>query len=70
MKKKINDQYHFIGIGGIGMSALANILLQKGVKVTGSDVATSSITDQLQKQGAEIFIGHSPQNIQPESTIV
>jgi len=40
----MSEQYHFIGIGGIGMSALANILLEKGLKVSGSDVAASYVT--------------------------
>lgn len=70
MKKNTHDQYHFIGIGGIGMSALASILLQKGIKVSGSDVAPSAATEQLQKEGAKIFIGHSSENIQPISTVV
>lgn len=70
LKNKLNQQYHFIGIGGIGMSALANILLSKGIKVTGSDVAPSSVTEQLQGRGAEIFIGHAPQNIQPPTVVV
>ncbi len=70
LKNKLNHQYHFIGIGGIGMSALASILLQKGIKVTGSDVAPSYVTDRLQSQGAEIFIGHSPQNIHPSTIVV
>jgi UDP-N-acetylmuramate--alanine ligase len=62
--------YHFIGIGGIGMSALANILLQKGTKVSGSDVAPSYVTEQLQKQGAEIFIGHSSGNIKDPCAVI
>ena len=66
----MNDQYHFIGIGGIGMSALATILLQKGIAVTGSDIAPSYVTDQLQRQGAKIFVGHASENIQPSSIIV
>ncbi len=70
LKNKLNQHYHFIGIGGIGMSALANILLQKGIKVTGSDVASSFVTDQLQTQGAEIFIGHARQNIHPSTVVV
>lgn len=68
--EKMNEQYHFIGIGGIGMSALANILLQKGVKVSGSDVSSSYVTDQLQKKGAEIFIGHSSGNIKDPSAVI
>jgi UDP-N-acetylmuramate--alanine ligase len=70
VKNKINHQYHFIGIGGIGMSALANILLQRGAKVTGSEIAASYVTDQLQNKGAEIFIGHSPQNINSSAVVV
>ena len=66
----MQEQYHFIGIGGIGMSALATILLEKGIKVTGSDVASSFVTDALQKKGAEIFIGHSSTNLQQPSAVI
>jgi UDP-N-acetylmuramate--alanine ligase len=66
----MQEQYHFIGIGGIGMSALARILLQKGAHVTGSDIAPSYVTDQLQKLGAEIFFGHSPSNIKQPSAVI
>ncbi len=47
--------YHFVGIGGVGMSALANILLQKGKKIQGSDEACTSITEDLKIAGAQIF---------------
>ncbi len=50
--------YHFIGIGGIGMSALARILLQRGYPVSGSDQAASPIVEGLKKEGAKITIGH------------
>lgn len=50
---------HFIGIGGIGMSALAELLLGQGKKVTGSDVKGSPIVDRLQARGATINIGHT-----------
>jgi len=67
----MNDPvYHFIGIGGIGMSALATILLQRGSKVTGSDLAASVITEKLKQQGAEISIGHSPGNLQDPSIVI
>jgi UDP-N-acetylmuramate--alanine ligase len=66
----MSEQYHFIGIGGIGMSALANILLEKGLKVSGSDVAASYVTEQLQKRGAEITIGHCSSNIKEPSVVV
>ena len=66
----MNNRYHFIGIGGIGMSALVRVLLQRGAQVTGSDIATSYITDQLEKEGAQIFIGHDRNNIREPSTVV
>src|SRR5581483_5558829 len=62
--------YHFIGIGGIGMSALAQILLERGAKVSGSDISSSQVTQKLEKQGAKIFIGHSSDNISHPSTVV
>jgi UDP-N-acetylmuramate--alanine ligase len=54
---------HFIGIGGIGMSAVARMLLEQGKIVTGSDGTQSPITDELVSLGAEICIGHKAQNI-------
>jgi UDP-N-acetylmuramate-alanine ligase len=52
-------KYHFIGIGGIGMSALARILLKRGAQVQGTDSAVSYVTEGLQKAGAEIYSNHS-----------
>lgn len=66
----MENHYHFIGIGGIGMSALANILLQRGIKVTGSDMTSSSLVEELKKQGAQIYIGHAAQNIQSPCVVV
>lgn len=54
---------HFVGIGGIGMSALAKWFLHEGVKVSGSDVHLSSITHDLEARGATIFSGHSDANL-------
>ena len=55
---------HFIGIGGIGVSALAQYYLAKENEVSGSDLSSSEITDLLKKRGAKIFIGkHSPKNL-------
>jgi UDP-N-acetylmuramate--alanine ligase len=56
-------QIHFIGIGGIGMSALAQYFLARGARVSGSDVARSEITDMLRKRGISIRIGHKKINI-------
>lgn len=66
MKKKC----HFIGIGGIGMSGLARILLSKKVPVSGSDMASSYVTDGLKQAGAEVFIGHAAQHVEPNSTVI
>jgi UDP-N-acetylmuramate--alanine ligase len=54
---------HFVGIGGIGMSGIAEILLDQGFKVSGSDRALSEVTERLQKLGAIINEGHRPENI-------
>jgi UDP-N-acetylmuramate--alanine ligase len=64
------DCYHFIGIGGIGMSALAQILLQRGISVSGSDTVSSSLIEELQKRGAKIFIGHNASHIHNPSAII
>jgi UDP-N-acetylmuramate--alanine ligase len=66
----MSASYHFIGIGGIGMSALASILLQKGAKVTGSDEKDSFIVDKLRKEGAQVFIGHNANHVQPGAVVV
>lgn len=61
--------FHFIGIGGIGMSALARILLQQGFSVQGSDTAPSLLLDQLEREGAKISIGHKAEGMEG-STVV
>jgi UDP-N-acetylmuramate--alanine ligase len=59
-----------VGIGGIGMSGVARILLKRGCKVSGSDMRPSHIIDSLQEAGAQIFIGHGPGNIPPQADVV
>jgi UDP-N-acetylmuramate--alanine ligase len=54
---------HFVGIGGIGMSALAKWFLHEGVKVSGSDMHLSSITHDLESRGAKIYSGHAITNL-------
>lgn len=66
----INKKVHFIGIGGISMSGIAEILLSKGYKVSGSDRSFSPLTDKLKSLGAEIYIGHSSDNIKNVDLIV
>jgi len=58
-KRKI----HFVGIGGIGISAIAEIVLDLGFKVSGSDISSSANIEKLKKRGATVFIGHDPQNV-------
>lgn len=62
--------YHFIGLGGIGMSALARILLQKGAKVQGSDVKQSQLLLDLEQEGAKVRIGHAIDEIESTMTVV
>jgi len=57
---------HFVGIGGIGMSGIAEILMDQGFKITGSDRAASDNTDRLKELGAHIFIGHAAENLEPD----
>ena len=61
---------HFIGIGGAGMSGLAEILLARGVKVSGSDLVKSEKTDELKSLGAKIYIGHREVNITDDIDLV
>jgi len=62
---------HFIGVGGIGMSGIAEILLDQGFNVSGSDRTLSEVTERLQKLGATIYEGHHAENIaQDVDTVV
>ncbi|MBP7074298.1 MAG: UDP-N-acetylmuramate--L-alanine ligase [Rhabdochlamydiaceae bacterium] len=63
-------RYHFIGIGGIGMSALAHILHGKGKAVQGSDLSLSYVTEALQNAGVEIFSTHHESNLKNASTVI
>lgn len=67
---KIDGRLHFIGIGGIGMSALARLLLNRGIAVSGSDKQGNAITDELAQLGAKIHIGHEASNVNGASGIV
>ena len=62
--------FHFIAAGGVGMSALAKFLLEKGCHVTGSDISESKYVKLLRELGAEIFIGQKAENIKEGMTVV
>ena len=64
------QRIHFVGIGGIGMSGIAEVLLTLGYKVSGSDLKPSSTTDRLEKLGAIIFIGHAAENVAGAEVVV
>lgn len=64
------ERIHFVGIGGAGMGGIAEVLLNEGYKVSGSDIASGAVTERLAGLGAEIFIGHSADNIQGASVVV
>ena len=68
--KDNNKKVHFIGIGGISMSGLAEILLKRNFKVSGSDMKASPITDKLSANGAEIHIGQKKDNINKDVDLV
>lgn len=63
MQETKQKHIYFIGIGGIGMSGIAEILLDFGYRVSGSDIKVSNVTERLQKKGATIFIGQKAENI-------
>ena len=63
-------KFHFIGIGGIGMSGLARLLLRMGFEVSGSDLKASETTRSLAREGARIFYGHRPEHVEGAEVVV
>jgi UDP-N-acetylmuramate--alanine ligase len=64
------QQIHFVGIGGIGMSGIAEVLLNLGYKVSGSDLKSSSATQRLAGLGAAVFEGHRAENVSGAEVVV
>jgi UDP-N-acetylmuramate--alanine ligase len=64
------QRVHFVGIGGVGMCGIAEVLLNLGYKVSGSDLGSNVATRRLEKQGATIFKGHSEKNIESTEVVV
>jgi UDP-N-acetylmuramate--alanine ligase len=65
-----SHRIHFIGIGGIGMSGIAEILLTMGYQVSGSDLKASAVTERLQRMGATIYVGHAAANARASDVVV
>lgn len=63
-------RYHFIAIGGIGMSGLAKYLLEDGHEVSGSDIVESKYVDQLRNLGAKVYIGHRAENVPADAVVI
>jgi UDP-N-acetylmuramate--alanine ligase len=64
------QRVHFVGIGGIGMSGIAEVLLTLGYSVSGSDLKATPITDRLRQLGATIFTGHDAANVESAHVVV
>ena len=64
------EKIHFVGIGGIGMSGIAEVLLNLGYQVSGSDLRGSEITERLAALGGEIYYGHARENVTNASVVV
>jgi len=64
------EKIHFVGIGGIGMSGIAEVLLNLGYKVSGSDLRESDTTERLRSLGGEICIGHAAENLTNVDVVV
>ncbi len=67
--RRIN-RVHFVGIGGSGMSGIAEVMLSLGYQVQGSDLRSNSAVERLQAQGATVFIGHDRENIRDADAVV
>ena len=68
--KDTSKNIHMIGIGGVSMSGIADILLNMGFKVSGSDMNRSAVTDRLEKQGIKVIIGHFAENVHHSDIVV
>jgi UDP-N-acetylmuramate--alanine ligase len=65
-----NKNIHFVGVGGAGMSGIAEVLINLGHNVSGSDLKKTDVTDRLEKIGIKIYIGHSAKNIKSADVVV
>jgi UDP-N-acetylmuramate--alanine ligase len=61
---------HFVGIGGAGLSAIARLMLARGITVSGSDGVASGTLDKLREAGATVYVGHAPEHVHAADTVV
>ncbi len=64
------DKIHFVGVGGTGMSGIAEVLSNLGYNVSGSDIKESAVTQRLQQAGVTVFIGHNAENVEAVDVVV
>jgi UDP-N-acetylmuramate--alanine ligase len=70
MIQQVIKKIHFVGIGGIGMSGIAEIMLNRGFQISGSDMSASATTERLQSLGIDVTIGHSAENLSDVDVLV
>ena len=70
MLQKVIKKIHFVGIGGIGMSGIAEIMLNRGFEISGSDLNESEITERLKSLGMKVTKGHSENNLKDADVLV
>ena len=70
MKLSKIKNIHFVGIGGVGMVGIAEMLLNQGFTISGSDLVKNKNTSRLEKMGAKIFLGHNKKNVSEADVIV
>ena len=69
MKSKVK-KIHMVGIGGAGMSGIAEVLLNLGYEVSGSDLVKSPVSSRLEQLGATVFVGHARENVRDAQVLV
>ncbi|TAG69149.1 MAG: hypothetical protein EAZ24_14725 [Burkholderiales bacterium] len=69
MKSRV-QRIHFVGIGGIGMSGIAEVLANQGYQVSGSDASDSAVLARLRAQGVRVAVGHQAKNLEDAQAVV
>ena len=69
-KSRHAARVHFVGVGGIGMSGIAEVLLTLGYRVTGSDARRSETVERLERLGAKVYLGHAAGHVEGAHVVV